>query len=206
MKRQLFKVIVLLIVLNSFGPANADTIYESATMGPTGINYGYLIDNTSFMGSRFYTSQNIQVTAIGGHLASFAGGSIFGAIVKLDSFTDFPNGRPLYNYEVAAYKVFTLDYASSDYRTPLSANLPPGYYALVFGSGLYGATGSAILPWTDQTDLGTPSYMAWYSVKSTGWYNAGALQGRFVVEGRIVPEPATLLLFALGGLALRIKR
>jgi hypothetical protein len=206
-KSNLFKVVILLIsTLNSYITTKADVIYESATMGPTGQTSGWTIDNEQSLGTRFYISQTTQITAIGGRISNFTYANIFGAIVKLDNFSDFPDGAPLKNEDVIAYTVFSGGYIDSDYRTPLSTILSPGYYALVFGSGLYGTTGSAMMPYADQIDLGTPQYICWDSFRNPQWFDPIPLQARFVIEGTVVPEPATLLLFGLGAAILRKKR
>jgi hypothetical protein len=204
----LSKVIVLLIVaLNSYSPADAEVIYESSTMGPTGQTTGTIISNKQFFGSRFYISQQTQVTAIGGHLAGcHIQGGIFGAIVSIDSFSDFPNGHPFNTTEVIAYKVFTPTFPSSDYRTSFSAELSPGYYALVFGSGLYGAKSETYMPALGQTDLSSGQYIFWDGYYDSAWKNVIYGMGRFVVEGTVVPEPSSLLLFSLGAAIVRKRR
>jgi hypothetical protein len=184
-----FKVIVVFIlVLISINCAGAAIIYQSATMGPTGQNNSvYAIDSSNFLGSRFYVGTQAQVTAIGGHM--FAGlpeDDIFGAIIRLNDSTDLPKGLPLDSFEVVAYTLFTPDYPDSDFRVPLSVTLEPGYYALVFGSGLYGTTGTAYMPTDGQTDMTGASYFYWDGYYDFVWYDAKPFQGRFVVEGTVV--------------------
>jgi hypothetical protein len=73
----------------------------------------------------------------------------------------------------------------------LQLRLDPGWYALVFGSGLFGATGrgAAVL---NNPDIGDPSYIAFQPGPGFGWDNLSSLfrNFRFVVEGRVVPEPS----------------
>jgi hypothetical protein len=177
-----------IVVLVSYGTLRGAVIYQSATMGPTGQTSGYGIDSYTFLGSRFYIGQQAQVTAIGGHMLSgWPEDDIFGAIVKLNSASDLPKGYPFSGTEVVAHVQFTPNYPSTDFRAPLSVTLAPGYYALVFGSGLYGATGTAIMPYAGQSDLPGASYIVWDGYYAFEWYDAVPFQGRFVVEGTIVP-------------------
>jgi hypothetical protein len=187
-RSHLFKIIVIFILaISLINAAHAEVIYESATMGPTGQTEGYLIDSYGFMGSRFYIGNPVQVTAIGGHLfAGWPEDDIFGAIVRLDGLNDLPNGFPFVSGDVVAYTLFTPNYPSSDFRAQLSVLLEPGYYGLVFGSGLYGATGSAYMPNGGQSDMTGATYFLWDGYYDYSWYDAAPFQGRFVVEGTVI--------------------
>jgi hypothetical protein len=190
MKTYLFQILTsVILILFIYSYAQADIIYESATMGPSGqYSGGYAIDSMQFIGASFYVPSTVQVTAIGGHLyAIYSGDDVFGAIVKLNSASDLPKGLPLNSPEVVAQTVFVPSYYSSDIRVPLSCTLTPGYYGLVFGSGLYGATGMGSMPYTGQSDLPGASYFFWLDDGiDYGWYNTSALNVRFVVEGTVV--------------------
>ncbi len=86
-------ILLALMVILPGQLADADPIiHESATMGAAGQISGWGIDSVWFMGSRFYIAQHVQVTAIGGHMLEWTAGNLFGAIVYLDSATDFPDG------------------------------------------------------------------------------------------------------------------
>jgi len=160
--------------------ANADIIHESATMGAAGQPSGWGIDSVWFMGSRFYIAQQVQVTAIGGHILEWTSGNLFGAIVYLDSASDLPNGYPFAG-EVVASTVFDPGMPSSDFRTPLSVTLTPGYYALIFGSGRFGSTGGeGALPYVGQSNLPGASFILW---DGSYWWNSASERARFVVEG-----------------------
>jgi len=175
-------VIVLVCVFSWMGAeARADILHQSATMGPSGQSYGWLVDTWDFIGSRFYIDRTAQVTAIGGHLTEGTTGNMFGAIVRIHNSTDFPDGEPFESGEVVASVVFDPGYPSSDYRVPLSVELAPGWYVLVFGSGWLGSTpGEGVMPDYGQTDLPGSSYIGW---ADDIWFDTGSLQARFVVEG-----------------------
>jgi hypothetical protein len=187
-------------------PAAAGVIYQSATLGPIGQSGGLGLTSDQFLGARFEITAPTTVTGIGGHLEGFFG-SIFGSIIALDSMDALPQGSPFAGGEVLASTVFTPDSPSSDYRTPLSVTLAPGTYALVFGSGLFGATGMGVMA-ENNTDLSGASYFWWDGSRSS-WYDGGFSNARFVVEGdSAVPEPTTVALagLAFGALALLRRR
>lgn len=89
------KILGLLAVGLLTGPvtAHAAVIYESATLGGTGVRGGFVMDRDSFIGARFSLSSATNITAIGGHL-SVSRGTMFGAIVALDGPNALPQGDP----------------------------------------------------------------------------------------------------------------
>lgn len=192
--------------------AHAAVIFESGTLGTTGIPYSGLGGGTAptgsavspdvFSGVRFQVSQTVVTTRIGGHFVhdTRASSSFFGAIVQLDSSGDFPNSINLSTPDVVATSLLTFPNQSAETFGNLGAVLPAGWYALVFGSGQFGATGSgaAVL---NNPDIGTPSYIA--RVPGSGWINVSTLPGpfqnyRLVIEGDVIPEPTTLVAAMLG--------
>ncbi len=201
-----FLLCVLLLCALLIPPATAATIYESATLGPTGqTGGGYAVNGDQFLGTRFEITEATDVTAIGGHL--YGSESLFGAILTLDSMSALPHGSPFDAGEVVATVTFSPGSASSDFRTPLSVTLQPGIYAIVFGSGQFDATGSGGMPFNN-SDQPAASYI---NGGEDNWWRGGFSQVRFVVEGDLadatVPEPATLALagLALGALALILR-
>ena len=177
-----------------------DVIYESATMGEPSGN-GPTLSSTQFLGSRFSVSEPVVVTAIGGHIK---GTDLFGAIISLSgpsavpqgipASEEFPLGSPeivFANEEIIAFTTFAPDgvFIGSDFRVPLSVTLPPGDYLLVFGSGLFGATGQGAMP-KNNTDLLGASQTFWFSghaifgIGIRGWLsNVSVANTRFVDEG-----------------------
>ena len=116
-----------------------------------------------------------------------------------------PSG-PLDEIAVAAV-TFTLPiFPDADVSIPLSVQLQPGTYGIIFGSGLFGATGVGSMP-MDNIDLPGASYFVFNS-QGHGWTDDSFSKTRFVVYGEVVPEPSTclLLMTALLGLAVTRRR
>lgn len=183
--------------------ALSETIYESATLGPTGAASGLDLSSTQHVGSRFSIALPANVTGVRGHMLGVNPNptSLFAAIVRMSG--EFPSPT-VYTTDTLASTVFTLPLAglSRDVFVPLSASLPAGNYALIFGAGRFGATGlSGRMPTNNpETPQGTGSF---FLGGSGTWINLAPRfsQFRFVVEGQFVPEPSTLSLLVLGGLA-----
>ncbi len=170
---------------------SAAVIYESASLGPIGQAGGPAVRATQFLGSRFEITQTTNVTAIGGHLRETGLGNqeLFGAIVMLAGPGAMPGGAPFNPGEVMTSITFNPNpattNASDDIMVPVSVQLEPGSYAVVFGSGLFGATGDGGMPFNGQTvtAAGSGSYFFWDGNFST-WLNGGGFGPlRFVVEG-----------------------
>jgi hypothetical protein len=191
-------------------PAQAGVIFQSATLGQTGLSYGngWVISGGTDLAVRFQLLNTYDVTAVGGDFVSSGpvpNGTIFAAIVAISGPTGFP-GTPG-SFTPLASATFTAPSSSADIRVALPVTLGPGYYALIFGGGRFGATGNALAPGTD-SDLPGVSYFVGAGVSDPGsyWQNGGISGTRFVVEGNLspggVPEPSTGVLWVGGGLAL----
>jgi len=185
--------------------AFADVIFESGTLGPTGLARGVVpgatVGSDVFNGVRFQLTEPTITTRVGGHFVTSTGatGTVFGAIVKLDNENDFPDSGDLSTPDVLGSTVITFPEPSAEVFGSLSLSLDSGWYALVFGSSLFGAAGDGAMP-LNNPDIGDPSYIAWQT--GDGWFNLTDLSDvfefvdyRFVIEG--VPEPSSIVLAAL---------
>ena len=148
-----------------------------------------------------------EVTAIGGYMGGIVvDGTFFGAILSLEDSESFPIGEPFNGSEVVASTLFTLPYGLQDHRFALSTQLAPGDYALVFGSEQLGASGGVgRMPSDGMTNLPVTLDKMYWQPGNNGWHNF-TLPHRFVVEGTVIPEPASLLLLGLGGLLIRKRK
>lgn len=137
--------IVLALLLTTASSASGGLIYESAISGPTLQTGG---SGTS-IDSSFYTAVNFQVTStvttgsIGAHMSGFSTNPVFGAIVALTGQFDFPDSANLSTPDVLGFTLITAPNPSDNRAGNLRLTLTPGWYALVFGSNQFGATGSA---------------------------------------------------------------
>jgi hypothetical protein len=195
-------------------PATAATIFESGTLGPTGIprsevTGGSNVNSAVFVGVRFYLDQPVVSTDVGGHFVKNIGvnDSFFGAIVSLADQNDFPNSGNLSTPDVIGTSLLSFPEPSNEVLGPISKQLSPGWYALVFGSGLFGATGSGVAL-NNGLDIDDPKYIAFQPGSGFGWSNLeGFLSDfRFVVHGSVVPEPASIASTACGLLSLLFGR
>jgi hypothetical protein len=193
---------VIALVLGSF-PVRGDVLYQSATLGPIGQTAGDTLSSSQYLGARFSLNNAVQVQAIGGNMYDIDGGSLFGAIFPISGPNAMPSGSP---FDVAplAEVTFTLPiYADADVSIPLSVELQPGNYALIFGSGQFGATGVGAMP-TDNPDIpGQTPFFGWWNNQ---WNNDSVSNMRFVVYGAAVPEPGTFTLFAIASGAIALLR
>jgi hypothetical protein len=104
------------------------------------------------------------------------------------------------SHDLVAYNIFTApNRTSAHISIPMSILIDPGHYSLVFGSGLFGAIGSGVMPATNPANLNQQSFIGWWEITSGRWQwstQLGAYQGmsrRFVVEGYAMPEPGSAI-------------
>lgn len=186
------------------------TLFESASIGPTGIVIENLYNQTIkglnighrlFSGVRFRLNSPVEVENVGGHFIAFEpSNSLFAAIVSLDEETDFPNSFELVSNDVLGVTLIDLPQQSAEVFGELSLQLSPGWYALVFGSDLFGATGGGGAVLNGQ-DFGMPSYItASENIPGIRWeeHSSNFRNMRFVVNGFQIPEPASLSILFVG--------
>ena len=217
--------VVLGLVLTVGGlprQAAAGVIYESALPGPMDWpQAGAWLSPLEFEGVAFHLDRGALVTAVGGELSRYVGGvtpgegALFAVIVRLSGPSALPSGNPFNAGTTVAATTF--DFVSPldsyigmypvpvDLRIPLSVGLEPGDYGLVFGAGRFGSpfTAQGTIALTAVPIAGvSPFYFGWNSNDGvTGyWHSVGGapMAMRFVVEGEVVPEPACIVLAAIG--------
>ncbi len=153
-----FVAVVLATSWLSIRGASADaTIYESATYVPVSGGYsGFLVTSDFWQGAAFTTTETHHVTALGGHIrGDYGGDPLFLAIFPTDG--SLPPAPP--NTDDAFFiQLVTPPTSPSDYSLPTDFMLPPGNWAVIFGSGMAGATGEGNMPQTN-LEVGTPTYV-----------------------------------------------
>lgn len=181
-------------------PASAATVYESASY--TGDDTGeYIVQAGRSIGAAFSLSQATNITGIGAQFGGFPSGTIFGAIVSLSDLSAHPAGDPSDLDAIdLAHTVFSVPTATAiDMLTPLSVTLAAGDYAVIFGSGQFGASGWAGLGDLNDT-IGSP--VMFQTLFDNTWQKQSSSGIRIFVEGTpaagAVPEPATWALLVVG--------
>jgi hypothetical protein len=174
--------------------AAAQVVLESATLGATGQIGGTSVTAQQFVGWRFQVAQRFAVAEVGGHLLGFidpgSSGPIFAALIRLAAPQALPAGAPFLPAEIMASSTFMPPFPSDEILVSMQVTLDPGSYALVFGSGLFEATGGGALPNSfDQIDIPptTIDSYIFYGIPQPAqppiWRAALASQMRFVVVG-----------------------
>ena len=220
MKRCLFFSAFMVVWLAAtVEQTRADILFESGMLGPTGVPwsdvenqtvFGANIKSNVFNGVRFQFAEPVVTTEIGGHLVGIPDSmdTFFGAIVKLDDQNDFPDSPNLSTPDVLGSTVIAFPEPSAEVFGDLALSLDPGWYALVFGSGLFGAVGDGAMP-LNNPDIGNPTYIGFQSGAVLGWgnlINPIFRNYRFVVHGHVVPEPTILGLISVAVLSVLMVR
>jgi len=180
----------------------APFLFETASLGETGITWealnaqevpGVNVNRSVFVGSRFYIARPTLVDSVGGHFASAGPRSIFGALISLTGKNDFPDSAELDTPDVVATTLLQLTGPSGMATGPVRTQLEQGWYGIVFGGGILGASGAGSAVKNGNT-LGGADYITWQpGAGGTGWSNRPTtLDGvRLVVSGTAVPEPSS---------------
>lgn len=199
-----FLIVATFLAASTPALGSGATIFQSGTLGSTGVLWqelGPLVPGTnvasfSFVGARFEIDAEFIATRIGGHFAGgFPDDSFFGVLVTLSGEADFPDSGDFSTPDVLGIAHLTFPHPSAEAFGTLSAMLEPGWYAVVFGTNFFGATGRGGAVRNGQ-DIGSPSYIG---LGSEGWRDLPDFfdNHRFVVEGDVIPEPSTATLIAV---------
>jgi hypothetical protein len=119
-------------------------------------------------------------------------GTFFGAVVELDDANDFPDSFDFSAPDFLGATSLNFASPSDEVFGSLTLSLDPGWYALVFGSGLFGTNGNGGAV-RNGTDLGQPTYIAAQPFSGvSNWVDITPelTNHRFVLRGYIVPEPS----------------
>lgn len=149
-------------------------------------NGGTSISVDQWIGARFQVTEETKIIELGSHIKASLGNdrSLFLALVPLDPSTNFPATSDLsdhlwaeafqapYNYDCFANYPCQV----GDTSFSVDIELSPGGYALVAGSGQFGATGQGYVPINNTDKIGI--------IRGPNWIDIGGINNpRFFVLG-----------------------
>jgi hypothetical protein len=153
---------------------------------------------------RFQLGSTTTLSTVGGYFTNYSvAETAFAAIVQLSASNDNPDSLDLTTPDVLATTLFSVGEGSFDIETPLNLTLAPGWYALQFGTGAFGAPsgGTVAFILTDHfTDLnpfqGTRVAIQNGHPTEPPAFIGTAPTSRFFAT--TIPEPAAIVLASLG--------
>ena len=202
MKRRSLFLGVVLLSFCSWTVAHAAVLFESGTLGPTGVTGtdvfsqivpGGNVNSSSFVGARFHINTPMITTQVGGHFVlspNVSGGSFFGAVIALNSINDIPDSNNLSTPDVIGTTTMAIPSSSALVFRDISVALQPGWYGIVFGSGLFDTTGiGAAL----RNNIGIDDLNHFGFLSGFGWGNRPD-DMYFIVLGNPIPEPTSCVM------------
>lgn len=152
MRKSILQAALALAIAATSSFAGASTLFSTADLNDFSSSSepgAYIISNTNFVGATFHLSSASDISAIGGYFTQYSNDNIFGAI--LASGTSWAS--------LATSALADVVFSGSGYDQTIALNSPlhlaAGDYQIVFGSGLFGATGDSALV-DSQYTLGNP--------------------------------------------------
>lgn len=122
--------------------ADADpnaVVYQTATYGNAHPNNGQNITDRTWIGWRFQVAENVTAHTLG-FVTKGSSGTGFATLVQLTSSDDLPDAVDLSGSDLIIDPVvFSFPASEQEVRVPVSVSLVPGWYAVVFGTGAFGA-------------------------------------------------------------------
>lgn len=185
----------LLFTISSSTTSN--TIFQTTTP-PTPVSGASTpLSSQQFLGNFFVLTSPTHIDSIGTYAQALDGGTIFGAIVAVSSLTSNPSGAP-FDGTTKATAILRPGTTTSVVSGPVSVDLQPGTYVVVFGSGYYGATSTqAATAQSNGTSSGIPStwnQVSWgsYCPSTLCWTSnfPGPSPFYFVVTGSPINTPS----------------
>jgi hypothetical protein len=178
---------------------------------------GVLLDDDSWIMHRFEVTSSSRLETVGGAFWNFdsAAATAFAAVVQLSGPSDFPDSNNLSTADLLGTTFVDIagsQFDAIDSSGPIDLTLAPGWYALVFGTGAFGASSGT------QIDLGMPSFendlAPSQEPASLFQPSHPTLANQIVVQiasprffATVVPEPATVTLLMMGiGAPLMMRR
>ena len=152
--------------------ASANTLFQTTLPPTSGQPASASLSTGQFLGNYFVLSAPAHIDSISTYAQASDGGTIFGAIVSVPNLTTPPSGNPFDGTTVVS-ATLRPGASSSIVSAPVSADLPAGTYAIVFGSGYFGATSTSAF--TAFSNGGSANVPAGWNQVSWGLYCGGGL-------------------------------
>lgn len=179
----------------------ATMLFNSAT--GSALASGLTLDDYFWPTHRFEIASPTVTNLVGGYFENLTldAISIFGAVIALSSSTDFPNSLDLSTTDVLGATVIDVMPTDGIYSGNLSLALTPGWYALVFGTGKFGADSvvgvDMIMP---SLAIDLDPQLPFTAIQAGNPYGTPPqfLAQQASPQFFAAPEPATLALLAVG--------
>ena len=131
---------------------------------PHGLSGGSSIIPEQFLMIRFEVSGPVRTSQIGGLIGGFGDDvKVFGAIIALSDRDDVPDSADLSTPDVLGHTLVRGTDPATVNTGWLSVELSEGWYALVFGTGRFGATSEGFAPTVDRAQTFS------YYTSNGGW-------------------------------------
>ena len=186
--RLLLVISLMISVTDTYAISILQTSPLGYTNGGTSILSG---PTTQFLGVKFLLDQSYQITRLSGHVKGYSNTdtSLFVAINRLDTTTGLPTDVSLSDalytntFDAPSNDIGPYPYQVAPTYFDTSFILEAGSYSIMFGSGLFGATGSGWMP-IASTSYGSQDYFLMGSY--TGmleFHDIDYQPAHFLVEG-----------------------
>ncbi len=187
-------------------PAKANLIFTTAEGAP--LDTGVELHDDSYVGHVFeleHLSSRFDF-GVGLGFDLLTDTRIFAALVRLDSFWDLPDTLDLSSADVVSTSLFFLQagYGISDFTTRFEDPISAGIYALVIGTGRFGAdsVSDPFSLWMPEFSHDAAPWDTPFSTRDGEWISQEASLRFFAVP---TPATALLLLIALPFLRRRTR-
>jgi len=188
-------------------PVKAQFVFESGQLTSSNRTALALTD-VAWPLQRFSLSSRTRISAVGGNFSNPGVNSpalsTFGAVVSLTGPADFPDLLNLSTPDLLGTTLLELPPdLFGDVSEELALLLEPGWYALVFGFGKFGASSntSPIVRMLDCDIDRTADQGSYTAIQSfmggPGFFQLQGAKPRMFVAGAVVPEPSSSLLAAI---------